>query len=83
MGIWCIGLWKKHGLFLVTPNRQNVGGQAECKFGQCTNSPNLGANDEKTPLLVSVRKRQITLCLKVCYKALRDSVILLPQELIS
>ena len=78
MDIWCIGLWKKHGLFLVTPNWQSLGGRVECKFGQCINSPNLGPNDERTPPLVSVGKQQIILCSKVCLEALRGMLFFRP-----
>ena len=80
MDIWCIGLWKKHGLFLVTPNWHNLGGQAECKFGKCTNSPNLGPDDERTPLLVSAGKKQITLSLKLSIEALRGLLFFGPKN---
>ena len=40
-GTHCVLWWKKFGFFLVTPNKGSFKWLAECKFDQCTNSPNL------------------------------------------
>lgn len=52
--------FEKYGLLLVTLGWKKFRSEAECKSGQCTNSPNLDAHDDRTPLLVDVGKKEIT-----------------------